>query len=239
MASYSERRIIQTVRDNLKHLDKILKYNVKHHLLFFRISSDLVPFASHPICKFNWITIFRPEFRQLGQYIRANNIRISMHPDQFVVLNSFNEKGTTSINELEYHCNILDGMDLDQTAKVQIHVGGVYRDMPRAMKRFIDCYSTLNESIKKRIAIENDDHLFDLQDCLENNAVTGILVIFDNLHYECFNYRGESIIQAIQNAISTWKVKDGLAIFDYSSQSTGERKGKHAKHLILLYSESL
>jgi UV DNA damage endonuclease len=45
-----------------------------------------------------------------------------MHPNQFVVLNSFNEKVTTSrINELEYHCNILDAMDFDQTAKVQIH----------------------------------------------------------------------------------------------------------------------
>jgi UV DNA damage endonuclease len=137
----------------------------------------------------------------------------------------------SSINELEYHCNILDAMDLDQSAKVQIHVGGVYRDKPRAMKKFIDCYSTLNESIKNRIAIENDDHLFDLQDCLEINAVTGIPVIFDNFHYECFNYRGESIIPAIKKAISMWKVKDGLAMFDYSSQSTGERKGKHATTL--------
>jgi UV DNA damage repair endonuclease len=37
-----------------------------------------------------------------------------MRPDQFVILNAFNEKVTTnSINELEFHCNILDAMDLD------------------------------------------------------------------------------------------------------------------------------
>jgi UV DNA damage endonuclease len=42
-----------------------------------------------------------------------------MHPDQFVILNSSNEKVTnSSISELEYHCNILDAMGLDQTAKV-------------------------------------------------------------------------------------------------------------------------
>ncbi|HZC48369.1 MAG TPA: UV DNA damage repair endonuclease UvsE [Nitrososphaeraceae archaeon] len=232
LASYSEMRLIQTIRDNLAHLEKILKFNVENRLLFFRISSDLVPFASHPICKFNWIDHFKSEFKHLGEYIKANNIRISMHPDQFVILNSSNEKVTNnSINELKYHCNILDAMDLDQTAKVQIHVGGVYGDKPRAIKKFIECYSTLTEAIKKRIAIENDDHLFNLKDCLEIHQQTGIPIIFDNFHHECFNYSKESMIQAIKKASLTWKVKDGLPMLDYSSQSKGERKGKHATTL--------
>jgi UV DNA damage endonuclease len=68
-------------------------------------------------------------------------------------------------------------MDLDQTGKVQIHVGGVYGDNAKARKRFIECYSTLNESMKKRIAIENDDHLFNLQDSLDINELTGIPVV--------------------------------------------------------------
>ncbi|MDQ4022451.1 MAG: UV DNA damage repair endonuclease UvsE [Thermoproteota archaeon] len=232
LASYSEMRLIQTVSDNLAHLEKILKFNVENRLLFFRISSDLVPFASHPICKFNWIDNFKSEFKQLGEYIKANNIRISMHPDQFVILNSSNDRVTeNSINELKYHCNILDAMDLDQTAKVQIHVGGVYGDKSRAIKKFIECYSTLSEAIKKRIAIENDDHLFNLKDCLEIHQQTGIPIIFDNFHHECFNYSKESIIQAIKKASLTWKVKDGLPMLDYSSQSKGERKGKHAATL--------
>lgn len=232
LASYSEMRLIQTVRDNLAHLEKILKFNVENRLLFFRISSDLVPFASHPICKFNWVCHFKSEFEQLGEYIKANNIRISMHPDQFVILNSSNEKVTeNSINELKYHCSILDAMDLDQTAKVQIHVGGVYGDKPRAIKKFIECYSTLSEAIKKRIAIENDDHLFNLKDCLEIHQQTGIPIIFDIFHHECFNYSKESIIQAIKKASLTWKVKDGLPMLDYSTQSKGERKGKHAATL--------
>jgi UV DNA damage endonuclease len=232
LASYSEMRLNQTVRDNLAHLEKILKFNVENRLLFFRISSDLVPFASHPICKFNWIDHFKSEFKHLGEYIKTNNIRISMHPDQFVILNSSNEKVThNSINELKYHCDILDAMDLDQTAKIQIHVGGVYGDKPRAIKKFIECYSTLSEAIKKRIAIENDDHLFNLKDCLEIHQQTAIPIIFDNFHHECFNYSKESIIQAIKKASSTWKVKDGLPMLDYSSQSKGERKGKHAPTL--------
>jgi UV DNA damage endonuclease len=127
LVSYSESKMIQTVKDNILHLNQILRYNVKNNLLFFRISSGLIPFASHPVCKFAWYKFFQSEIQQIGDYIKRYNIRISMHPDQFVVLNSPNEKVLeNSINELKYHCNLLDTMCLDYTAKVQIHVGGVY-----------------------------------------------------------------------------------------------------------------
>ena len=124
LASYSESKLIQTVKDNLIHLYQILEYNVKNNLLFFKISSDLVPFASHPICKFGWFKFFQSEFEQIGDYVKRHNIRISMHPDQFVILNSPNDKILeNSINELKYHCKLLDTMRLDETAKVQVHVG--------------------------------------------------------------------------------------------------------------------
>src|SRR5215213_4756723 len=123
LASYSEMRLIQTVSDNLAHLEKILKFNVENRLLFFRISSDLIPFASHPICKFSWYKFFQSEFKQIGDYIKKHSIRITMHPDQFVILNSPDNKIVeNSINELKYHCKVLDTMCLDDTAKVQIHV---------------------------------------------------------------------------------------------------------------------
>jgi UV DNA damage endonuclease len=73
------------------------------------------------------VQVFQLEFEQIGDYIKKQNIRISMHPNQFVVLNTPNDKILeNSINELKYHCELLDTMRLDETAKVQIHVGGVY-----------------------------------------------------------------------------------------------------------------
>jgi UV DNA damage endonuclease len=232
LASYSENRLIQTLKTNLMHLDQILRYNVNNNLLFFRISSDLVPFASHPICKLNWRRTFQSEFEQIGNFINTHNIRVSMHPDQFVILNSPNTKTVeNSINELKYHCSILDAMCLDETAKVQIHVGGVYKNMQEAIDRFVTTFNgiskSVDDSIKERLVIENDDHLYSLKDCLSINQETGISIVFDVFHHELLN-NDESLRIALQKAMSTWKLSyDGLPIVDYSSQNKANREGEN------------
>ena len=188
LASYSKERLVKTINNNLYQLTKILNYNVKNNLLFFRISSDLIPFASHPICEYNWLHHFKSEFKEIGEYITRNDIRISMHPDQFVLINSTNEKVTqNSMRELQYHCDILDAMCLDQSAKIQIHVGGAYGNKTNAINVFIKRYdSLLNEAIKKRLVIENDDHLFNLDDSMIIHRQTDIPIVLDNFHIECF-----------------------------------------------------
>jgi UV DNA damage endonuclease len=227
LASYSEDLLKQKIKNNLECLFKILKYNKENNLMFFRISSDLVPFASHEICKFNWQEYFKKDFKEIGDFIKKNNFRISMHPDQFVLINSPNPNIVKrSIAELDYHADILDLMELDNSAKIQIHVGGVYKDKPNAIKRFIENYNKLPEKIKNRLAIENDDRLFSLKDCIEINKKTKIPIIFDFLHHECLN-NNESFEKAIELSSKTWKKKDGILMTDYSSQAPGERKGKH------------
>ena len=78
-----------------------------------------------------------------------------MHPDQFVVLNSPNSVIEKSISELEYHCKVLDAMRLGETAKVQIHVGGVYGNKIEALTRFVRTYKALDNTIRQRLVIEN------------------------------------------------------------------------------------
>ena len=138
LASYSRENLISKVENNLSCLRNILEFNVKQGLLFFRISSDLVPFASHPICRFDWLNHFKTDFKEIGAFIQKNDLRISMHPDQFVLINAKDSDIVKrSINELEYHCDLLDALGLDKTARVQIHVGGVYGEKDKSMQRFI------------------------------------------------------------------------------------------------------
>ncbi|GAB3855448.1 UV DNA damage repair endonuclease UvsE [Hymenobacter terrigena] len=233
LASYSEERLIAAVTANLACLRRMLEWNVAQGLLFFRIGSSIVPFGSHPINTFSWQTHFAADFRAIGDYIKANNLRVSFHPDQFVVLNSPSpDIVQRSIQELVYQGSMLDLMGLDGTAKLQIHVGGLYGERELAMIRFAQVHATLPEAVKARVVVENDDRLFSLRDCLELHQLTGVPILFDNFHHECLNH-GEPMAEALRLAAATWHpTADGVPMMDYSSQALGERKGKHTDNLV-------
>jgi len=231
LASYSGERLVETIAGNLACLAKILRFNRDNGILFFRITSDLVPFASHPVMDIPWQDRFRARFREIGRFIRESGMRISMHPDQFILINSPDEAIVgRSIAELRYHAEVLDLLELDATAKLQIHVGGVYGDRGASIRRFVDRAGRLDDAILRRLAIENDDRRFTLADCLRTHAETGLPVILDVLHHG-LNNRGEELSSAIASASETWKAGDGIPMVDYSSQEMGKRRGAHAETL--------
>lgn len=229
LASYSTEKFIQTTRENLDCLQNILVFNQSHHINYFRISSDIIPFASHPIQTVPWQVIFNDKLVQLGSFIKKQGMRVTMHPDQFVVINSPNpEVVANSISELEYHVQFLDALNLDNTHKVQIHVGGVYQDKVASIKRFIKVYHELSQQVKKRLVIENDERSYSLKDCLEISKHTDIPVVFDIFHHT-FNNSQESSKEALDLAKSTWKDEDGNLMVDYSEQKEGGRPGAHSE----------
>ncbi|MFA4861760.1 UV DNA damage repair endonuclease UvsE [Methanoregula sp.] len=231
LASYSPERLENTVERNLACVSETLRYNVRHGLLFFRISSDMVPFASHPVCTFPWQERFKKSLSDIGLFIRKHRFRISMHPDQFVLLNTPDwDVLARSIAELRYHAEILDLMGLDETAKIQIHVGGVYGDKPASMERFVNNYDLLDASIRCRLVIENDERLYSADNCLALHDRTGVPILFDSFHHS-LNNNGERIPDLLELIRTSWKEQDGIPMVDYSSQQPGKRVGAHTEHI--------
>ena len=231
LKSYSEQRLIDTVTSNLDCLANILKFNVEHHILFFRITSDLVPFASHPICQFDWISYFKNTLASIGRYIKSNSIRISMHPGQYTILNTPDSRVlSNSIRELQYHADVLDALGLDPSAKIQIHVGGVYGNKDGSIRRFIERYHSLDEAIRRRLVIENDDRSYTFSDCLRIYKETGVPILFDVFHHE-LNYARSSDTEALADSTKTWQVHDGLPMVDFSGQRDSGTKVSHMESI--------
>ncbi len=229
LRSYSDERLRETVDSNLSCLETILSFNAERGIRFFRISSDLVPFASHRVCAYPWQRRFRERFAEIGRAARAAGMRFSMHPDQFVLVNAKDAKiFESSRRELVYHAEVMDLMGLPSEAKIQIHVGGVYDDKDASMERFAKRFGALPESVKRRLAVENDDRLYCVADCMRIHEATGLPVIFDSFHHELKN-EGETLSEALGMAASTWGRSDGLPMVDYSSQQRGARPGAHAE----------
>ncbi len=227
LASYSDERFIATVEHNLNYVKRMLDFNIKHGLMFLRISSGIVPFGSHQVLKVDWQERFKDELKEIGSIIKRSDMRISMHPDQFVLINSPRKDVVeASVRDLVWQTGFMDLMGLDSSAKLQIHVGGVYGDRRRAIRSFIANYVQLPSIVKERLVIENDDKSFPLNDCLKIHEAVGIPVLFDNFHHQCIN-QGETLFEAMMMANDTWDKKDGLMMVDYSEQAPGGVKGKH------------
>ncbi len=181
----------------------------------------------------DWKSLFKDELIRIGKFIKENNFRISMHPDQFILLNSLKKEiFERSLKELIYHDELLTLMELDKSAKIQIHVGAIYDDKRSSIERFINRFKNLPESLKSRLCIENDEKLYDINDCLYIYEKIGIPIIFDYFHFRC-NIRGEDLLLTLEKVSKTWKKEDGVMMVDYSSQEKGAKKGTHAKSIDL------
>lgn len=234
LKNFNEENFIKTVKDNLKDFEKIINYNNENNIGLFRISSDIIPFGSYEGINMDWSTIFNNEFKYLSNLVKESNIRLSMHPGQYTLLNSPNDEIVkSSILDLEYHTKLLDSLNCDTSSKIILHIGGVYGDKESSITRFINNYKSLDPKIKNRLVIENDERSYSIDDLLNISSKCNIPIVFDNLHYECKENKEPDLYKILLKVKETWSDKDGNLKIHYSEQSPLKRKGSHSTFINL------
>jgi len=216
---------------NLRALEPILEWNAAQGIELFRISSDVIPFGSHRVNTLPWSRILKPELARIGAFIRRERLRVSMHPGQFTVLNSpRREVMESSIKEIEYHAAFLDALEIDDSHKIVIHLGGIYSDKSESLKRFIQTCKTLQRRIKARLVIENDERCYSVADALTASKATGLPVVFDAFHHRWNpSLQERSLRSIIELTAATWRKRDGRVKIHYSDQWPGQPPGTHSK----------
>lgn len=234
--NYSEERLKDVIAHNLNSLDQIVDYNIEHGINMFRISSSLIPFGSHPINTLDWQKEFKDEFKGISDKLREHDIRFSVHPGQYTVLNSLNEEVVKkSILELDYHVKVLESVGGSQENKMILHIGGVYGDKGAAMMRFIDvAKNRLSKGIKKHLVLENDERSYTAKEVLFIAQATSLPMVFDNLHHQINpSLENLSDLDWIEKVEETWTLKDGNQKIHYSQQDPGKRPGGHSETINL------
>ncbi len=225
----SPERLRELIESNLGDLERALRFNAENSIRLYRVSSDLIPFASHPINTIPWWDEQAERFEAMAAIIRDNDIRTTMHPGQFTVLNSPNPKVVESAREeIAWHCRLLDCLGAGQAGKIVIHIGGAFGDKPAAKDRFVEVANALPESHRRRLVIENDEHVYSVEDVLELSERTGLPMIYDNLHDAIHSKRSDGPARWLPEVFKTWSADDGVPKVHFSGQAIGERMGYHS-----------
>lgn len=231
----TDENLLSIIHHNLDSLENIIDYNVKTGIKLFRISSGIIPFGSSSVNELKWWEIFSEKLFYIGSKIKKGDMRVSMHPGQYTVLNSPKDDVVErAIKDLEYHNKFLDSLNLKKEHKIILHIGGVYGDKRSAIDRFIQNYKGLNEKIKNRLVIENDDKSYNIEDVLYISKTLNIPVIYDNLHNKvlCSDPLKDDSYW-IEKVRGTWKKGHGTQKIHYSQQDPTKKPGAHSKTIKL------
>ena len=220
------------LKENLENTLKILKFNVKNEIKLYRMSSDIVPLATHDITS-DWDYIKQEEnlLKKIGDYIKQHNLLVSMHPGQYTVLNSTTEDVVDrAIEDLEYHASIFQAMGLATKHRIVLHIGGVYGDKEAAIKRFKENFGRLSEDIQERLIIENDDKSYTTSEVLEIAQDLEIPMVFDVHHFNCNHQEDENLEKLFPQILQTWPQEETPKIH-FSSPRSEEKFISHADYI--------
>jgi UV DNA damage endonuclease len=214
---------------NVIDLSKIIDWNIQNDIKFFRISSQVFPFMDHPEVGYSLEDLPSSNriisiLREIGIKCKENKIKLEVHPGPYNCLASDNQKTVDkTIVCLEMHNLLLDLLQYDNRAKINIHVGRSLGDKDEIADKFSSGFERLSDGCKSRLTVENDDKqngwtTQQLVDKIYGRISTPIT--FDYHHHSLLN-ANDTPDAAAALAFTTW---DCTPTIHYSERSTVKKK---------------
>lgn len=219
-------RLLELAKLNLHNTKRALMYNVAHEIDLYRLSSSIVPLATHPEVNWDYMSDLKEELKDVGDFVRAHKLRLSFHPNQYTLFTSDKKQVTlNAVKDMEYHYNILAGMGIEDVSLINIHVGGAYGDKLEAIKRFDESIQLLPSNVKSRMTLENDDKTYTTSETLAVCKQHSIPLMFD-YHHHMANLSEESIEELLPAIFETWD-NFGLIPKVHISSPKSEKQFRH------------
>ncbi|KAJ9602684.1 UV-damage endonuclease [Cladophialophora chaetospira] len=227
---------------NAQDIPKMLRWNDRYGIRFFRLSSEMFPFASHDVYGYKLAPFAAEALAEAGRVAAELGHRLTTHPGQFTQLGSpRKEVITASLRDLDYHCELLDLLKLppqqDRDAVMVLHMGGAFGDKAATIDRFKENYQKLPQGVKNRIVLENDDVIYSVHDLLPVCEELNIPLVLDYHHHNIIFDADElregtlDIMNLYDRIKATWTRKNITQKMHYSEPTpqaiTGRQRRKH------------
>jgi UV DNA damage endonuclease len=191
---------------NADALKQALAFCVAQGIGGFRINSQILPLKTHPTAGYDIDELpdaqeIVAKFRICGAFAEQQRLRLSFHPDQFVVLNSARpEVVAASLSEIEYQAEVAEWVGADV---INIHGGGAFGDKQASLQTLLRAFDRLSPRSRERLTLENDDKIYTPADLLPICRAGGIPLVYDVHHHRCLK-DGLLIEEATDAAVATW-----------------------------------
>jgi UV DNA damage endonuclease len=192
-------------RDNIQTFDKAMRYCEAEGLRLYRLPSSIFPFADEDIGR-EVLAPFAATLGRSGRRALERGIRLVMHPDQFVVLNSDSEGVVAnSVKILQMHADIMDLLQQPRSpwALLEIHGGKGNR-----ADALVERIALLPDAIRCRLGLENDEYAYGAEEIVEICMRAGVPMVFDAHHHvvhdKLSSYEDPSVGAMLLRARATW-----------------------------------
>jgi UV DNA damage endonuclease len=208
--STAEEKLWDLMKGNIESVRKLVKRvgDLPNELRMVRISSDILPVYTEPKWKYFWAlsdvrAYAEKHFAVVGDLARSRNVRLSMHPGQYVCLASDNPIIVNkSIEEFEYHADMARWMGYGQSFqdfKINVHISG--KQGPQGI---INVLPRLSTEARNCITIENDEMTWGLDSSIKLADHCALVV---DIHHHWVN-TGEYLSPSdprLQRVIDSWR----------------------------------
>lgn len=224
------KKLKEVTYSNIDALETILKYNIKNNIHFYRITSNLVPLATHPDVLWDFKKYFLKDFEYIGKIIRNSNMRVDLHPDQFNVINSVRDEVVqNTIKTLDYQAELFESINYPE-GKLVIHTGSCQGGKEKSLDKFRYNLKQFPDKIRNKLIIENDDKVFSARDVLGLCKSINLPMVLDVHHHNCKN-EGENLSDLIGEIFNTWNKDELPPKIHFSSPREFENDRKHADYI--------
>ncbi len=195
--------------ENIVRLRKAVEFCLANDINLYRMTSNLFPFSDEAAGA-EILEESVGDLALIGTSASARGLRLVLHPDQFVVLNSDTPHVIgNSVKLLKMHARTMDLLKQPRSEWAAMNIHGGKGDRT---DKLVAAISELPEEVRSRVTFENDEHAYSSAHILEVCRRAEVPMVFDAHHHVCRekleDYNDESVAEAFWAARETWQNPD-------------------------------